>query len=171
MPKTLLGLELEGSPMSVKSHFPVISIDDVPASVPMNGSKKHRPVVLVVDDESAIADTLAEILTLSGYAAMPVYDAEEALETALLMPPELLITDVMLPGMSGIELAITMRRIFPDCKVLLFSGQAATTDLLTSAKRSGHEFTLLSKPVYPTDLLRRVSESLDTRRAHSEARM
>jgi hypothetical protein len=63
-----------------------------------------------------------------------------------------------------------MRRIFPDCKVLLFSGQAATTDLLTSAKRSGHEFTLLSKPVYPTDLLRRVSESLETRTIRSAAR-
>jgi CheY-like chemotaxis protein len=117
---------------------------------------------LVVDDESAIADTLSEILNLSGYAAMPAYDGEEALETALLMPPELLITDVMLPGMSGIELAITIRRIFPDCRVLLFSGQAATSDLLTSAKRAGHQFTLLSKPVYPTDLLKRVSESLDS---------
>ena len=156
--------------MAQKSHFPVVALEDVPAAVPTNSSNKRRPVVLVVDDESAIADTLSEILSLSGYAAMPAYDAEEALETALLMPPELLITDVMLPGMSGIELAISIRRIFPDCKVLLFSGQAATTDLLTSAKRSGHEFTLLTKPVYPTDLLRRVSESLDTRRAHSTNR-
>jgi CheY-like chemotaxis protein len=156
--------------MTGKSRFPVIPIEDIPASVPKNASQTHRPVVLVVDDESAIADTLAQILTMSGYAAMPVYDGEEALETALLMPPELLITDVMLPGMSGIELAITIRRIFPDCRVLLFSGQAATTDLLTSAKRSGHEFTLLSKPVYPTDLLRRVSESLDLKRPNPGAR-
>jgi CheY-like chemotaxis protein len=136
-------------------------IKDIPKSVPMNDSSKHRPVVLVVDDESAIADTLSEILKLSGYAAMPVYDGEEAIETALLMPPELLITDVMLPGMSGIELAIQMRRIFPDCRILLFSGQAATSDLLTSAARAGHRFTLLTKPVHPTDLLRRVSESLN----------
>jgi CheY-like chemotaxis protein len=137
-------------------------IKDIPDSVPVNGSKKYRPVVLVVDDESAIADTLSQILSLKGYAAMPVYDGEEALETALLMPPELLITDVMLPGMSGIELAIQMRRIFPDCRVLLFSGQAATSDLLTSAARDGHQFTLLTKPVYPTDLLRRVSESFES---------
>jgi DNA-binding response OmpR family regulator len=156
--------------MSPKSNFPVVPIEDIPASVPLNDKKEHRPVVLVVDDESAIADTLAQILTLSGYAAMPVYDGEEALETALLMPPELLITDVMLPGMSGIELAITMRRIFPDCRVLLFSGQAATSDLLTSAKHAGHEFTLLSKPVYPTDLLRRVSESLDSKKSRSSLR-
>jgi CheY-like chemotaxis protein len=125
----------------MKSNFPIVSLEDIPAALPKN-NKEHRPVVLVVDDESAIADTLAQILTL-------------------LMPPELLITDVMLPGMSGIELAITMRRIFPDCRVLLFSGQAATSDLLTSAKRAGHDFTLLSKPVYPTDLLKRVSETLE----------
>jgi len=91
-------------------------------------------VVLVVDDESAIADTVAEILSRSGYAAMTAYDGNEALETALVTPPEMLITDVILPGMSGIELSIKMRRIFPDCKILLFSGQAATVDLLATAR-------------------------------------
>jgi CheY-like chemotaxis protein len=153
--------------MAVKSRFPIVPIEDVPAAVPLNRSRQHRPVVLVVDDESAIADTLSQILKLSGYAATPAYDAEEALETALLTPPQLLITDVMLPGMSGVELAIRMRRIFPNCQVLLFSGQAATADLLISAKRAGHQFTLLSKPVYPTDLLRRVSETLGATGEHS----
>jgi CheY-like chemotaxis protein len=153
--------------MAVKSCFPVVPIEDIPAAVPLNRSRQHRPVVLVVDDESAIADTLSEILKLSGYAATAAYDAEEALETALLTPPQLLITDVMLPGMSGVELAIRMRRIYPNCQVLLFSGQAATADLLLSAKRAGHQFTLLSKPVYPTDLLQRVSETLSTARERS----
>ena len=156
--------------MAVKSRFPIVPIKDIPAAVPLNRSRQNRPAVLVVDDESAIADTLSEILKLSGYAATPAYDAEEALETAMLTPPQLLITDVVLPGMSGVELAIRMRRIYPNCQVLLFSGQAATADLLISAKRAGHQFTLLSKPVYPTDLLRRVSESLDSKRVHSEAR-
>jgi CheY-like chemotaxis protein len=153
--------------MAVKSRFPIVPIKDVPASVPLNRSRQHRPVVLVVDDESAIADTLSEILKLSGYAATSAYDAEDALETALLTPPQLLITDVMLPGMSGVELAIRMRRIYPNCQVLLFSGQAATADLLVSAKRAGHQFTLLSKPVYPTDLLQFVSESLGAIEEHS----
>jgi CheY-like chemotaxis protein len=149
--------------MSPKPSFPTVSIKDVPASVPENSSKTHRPVVLVVDDESVIADTLAEILTRSGYTAMPAYDAEDALETALLMPPELLITDVVLPGMSGIELAVTIRRIFPDCRILLFSGQAATADLLASAGHSGHKFELLSKPVHPSELLGWAAESLKKR--------
>jgi DNA-binding response OmpR family regulator len=118
--------------------------------------------VLVVDDESSIADTLSEILSRSGYAAMTAYDGEEALETALLMPPEMLITDVQLPGMSGIELAITMKRVFPDCKILLFSGQASTSDLLASANRAGHQFTLINKPVHPKDLLKRIADGLGT---------
>jgi CheY-like chemotaxis protein len=153
--------------MISRSNFPTVSIKDVPAALPLNDSKNRRPVVLVVDDESAIADTLSEILSRSGYASMAAYDGEEALETALVMPPEMLITDVQLPGMSGIELAITVKRVFPDCKILLFSGQASTSDLLASANRAGHQFALLSKPVHPTDLLKRIAEGLGSHKAQS----
>jgi DNA-binding response OmpR family regulator len=153
--------------MPVKLHFSVVPLELVPVAEPMGSSEKYRPVVLVVDDEPAIADTFAEILTRSGYTAVPAYDAEKALDTALLTPPQLLISDVVLPGMSGIELAIWIKRIFPECGVLLFSGQAATSGMLTSEQGAGHQFTLLSKPVHPTDLLRRVSESLDSQREHS----
>jgi CheY-like chemotaxis protein len=151
--------------MSLRSNFPTVPIKDVPATVPVNDSKHRRAVVLVVDDESAIADTLSEILSRSGYAAITAYDGEEALESALLMPPEMLITDVQLPGMSGIELAITVKRVFPDCKILLFSGQASTSELLASANRAGHQFALLSKPVHPTDLLKRIAEGLGSPKA------
>jgi CheY-like chemotaxis protein len=96
---------------------------------------------------------------------MAVYDAEEALETALLTPPELLITDVILPGMSGIELAITIGRIFPDCEILLCSGQAAALDLMDKAKSAGHRFTLLAKPVPPKEILTRVAECFNHARA------
>jgi CheY-like chemotaxis protein len=140
---------------------PLVPVKDVP---PVDTSK-HRPAVLVVDDESAIADTVAEILSRSGYAARAAYDGNEALETALLTPPEVLVTDVVLPGMSGIELAITMKRIFPDCKVLLFSGQAAAADLMADARSAGHHFTLLSKPVHPRDLLTSVAAMLGRRDA------
>jgi CheY-like chemotaxis protein len=158
----------ERSKMSQKTKFPTIPIDQVPMKS-TTGAVANRPVVLVVDDQSVITDTLAEILNRSGYTAIPAYDAEEALETALLMPPELLLTDVMLPGMNGIELAVRIRRIFPDCKILLFSGQAATTDLLASAAGQGHRFDLLSKPIHPADLLRHVSAGLKPRKMSSAA--
>jgi DNA-binding response OmpR family regulator len=142
--------------MTGRRTSPVVPINEVPPA----DTTPYRPTVLVVDDESAIAETVTEILSRSGYAAMTAYDGPEALEIAMLSPPELLITDVSLPGMSGIELAITVRRIFPDCKILLFSGHVATAELLVRAQRAGHTFTLLSKPLHPRELLARVSESL-----------
>lgn len=155
--------------MSKPTKFETVSMNDIPVSEQLRDAIANRPVVLVVDDESVIADTLAEILNRKGYAAIPVYDAEEALETALVMPPELLLTDVVLPGMSGIELSIRVKRIFPDCKILLFSGQAATTEMLTSANRAGHRFDLLTKPIHPNDLLSHVSASLKARPAQTRA--
>jgi DNA-binding response OmpR family regulator len=142
--------------MTGRRTSPVVPINEAPPA----DTSPYRPTVLVVDDESAIAETVTEILSRSGYAAMTAYDGTEALEIAMLSPPELLITDVSLPGMSGIELAITVRRIFPDCKILLFSGHVATAELLVRAQRAGHTFTLLSKPLHPRELLARVAESL-----------
>ena len=150
--------------MSKSKNFPTVSLKDVPASGLENDANTYRPVVLVVDDESVIADTLAEILTRSGYTGVAEYDGDSALETALLMPPEMLITDVVLPGLSGIELAIKVRRIFPECRIILFSGQASTADLLTAARQDGHHFTLLNKPLHPQDLLNRVSEGFKNRK-------
>ncbi|MGA7110080.1 MAG: response regulator [Terracidiphilus sp.] len=150
--------------MTRKSNFPTVPLNEVPSSLGLNGSSTHRPMVMVVDDESSIADTLAEILSRSGYAAVTAYDGDSALETALLMPPEMLITDVVLPGMSGIDLAITIKRIFPDCKIILFSGQASTADLLAAANRDGHQFLLLNKPIHPGDLLARIATTFKSRK-------
>ncbi len=119
-----------------------------------------RPRVLVVDDETAIADTTATILSMSGYEATAAYDGNEALEAALLAPPHLVITDVVMPGMNGIELGITIQRVFPDCQILLFSGQASTVDLLAAAGSAARRFTLVSKPIRPERLLATVKEKL-----------
>jgi DNA-binding NtrC family response regulator len=109
--------------------------------------------VFVVDDEHVIATTLVAILQMNGFSAMPFSCAREALNAARLQAPDLLISDVMMPDMSGIDLAILMTAQCPGCKVLLFSGQAATSDLLQDAREKGYNFRLLSKPVHPTDLL------------------
>ena len=55
--------------------------------------------------------------------------------------------------MTGIEVAIAVRSRLPDCKILLFSGQAATADLLEQAKTEGREFEIVAKPIHPSDLL------------------
>lgn len=116
-----------------------------------NGTTK--PKVLVADDEQVIANTLAIILNQAGFEARAVYSGENALETVDAFQPNMLISDVIMTGMTGIEAAIQIRQKLPQCKVLLFSGQAATADLLEKARAQGHEFEILAKPVHPTDLL------------------
>jgi CheY-like chemotaxis protein len=110
-------------------------------------------VVFVVDDEQIIALTLAAILRQSGFVATAFSNPLEALERARVEAPDLLISDVVMPELSGIDLAIQLTADCPNCKVLLFSGQAATADLLEKARSAGHDFVLLAKPVHPTDLL------------------
>lgn len=112
--------------------------------------------VFVVDDEPCIADTLATILQRSGYEVRPFYDAQSALEQFDALRPELVITDVMMPGMNGVEMAILIKQRHPDCKILLFSGQAATVNLLETARKQGYEFDILAKPVHPSDLLAKI---------------
>jgi CheY-like chemotaxis protein len=109
--------------------------------------------VLVADDEQVIANTLAIILNQAGFEARAVYSGEKALEELDGFQPDMLISDVIMTGMTGIEVAIETRKKLPNCKVLLFSGQAATADLLERARAQGHEFDILAKPVHPTDLL------------------
>ncbi len=115
-----------------------------------------KPKVLVVDDERVIADTLAMILNQSGFDARAVYSGERAVEMASTFAPDMLITDVIMADLNGIDAAIMIRAILPKIKILLFSGQAATADLLEKARVKGYEFEILAKPVHPQDLLSRL---------------
>lgn len=112
-------------------------------------------VVLIVDDERVVAESMAEIFRLSGYEAVYATSPAEALEIARKIKPHLLITDVVMPGETGIELAIKVLAEVPSCKILLMSGQAETTNLLEDAEQHGHRFEILAKPVSPPDLLHR----------------
>jgi DNA-binding NtrC family response regulator len=116
-------------------------------------SNRSNPTVYVVDDEQIIASTLAAILELSGFTPFAFADPREALKASESNEPALLIADVVMPHMTGIELAILIKSKYPRCKILLFSGQTATADLLEAANNQGHSFVLLAKPVHPTDLL------------------
>ncbi len=112
---------------------------------------KYR--ILIVDDEHSIADTLAAVFRIKGHEAMAVYSAESAVQTVEQFEPDIVLSDVMMGKMTGVDLAIYLSKARPDCKVVLFSGQAATADLLTEASRKGHKFHLLAKPIHPQKLL------------------
>ena len=119
----------------------------------MTSSTVSKPRILVVDDERRIADTLVIILNQNGFEASAVYTGKDAVERARASKPDLVISDVIMPDMNGIDTAIKIRDILPRCKILLFSGQAATADLLEQARAKGHQFDIVAKPVHPQDLL------------------
>ncbi|MFZ0690354.1 MAG: response regulator, partial [Acidobacteriaceae bacterium] len=85
-----------------------------------------------------------------------VYSGEKAVEMAQILRPDMLISDVIMTDLNGIDAAIQIRALLPNCKILLFSGQAATADLLDRVRAQGHEFEILAKPVHPQDLLARL---------------
>ena len=113
--------------------------------------------VLVVDDHRVIADTLASILQGSGYDATAAYSGEQAVEAAIASNTDVLITDIVMGGVSGIEAAVRILRTRPACKIILFSGQSTTANLLQESEAQGYHFEILAKPVRPAVLLDRLT--------------
>ena len=117
---------------------------------------KRKPTILIVDDEHLIADTLAEILSDKGFAASAVYNPRDAIEQIRELCPDIVISDVVMPGMNGIELAKLVQNTCPDTRIVLVSGQATTAELVERAKREGYSFEILAKPIGPEALLQRL---------------
>lgn len=114
--------------------------------------------VLVIDDEIVIADTLALILRQNGFPSTVAYSGEAALRIARDMEPDVVLSDVVLGGITGIEVAIRISVLYPACRIILISGETATADLLDQAERQqGRRFEILAKPVHPEDLLARLA--------------
>jgi DNA-binding response OmpR family regulator len=107
-------------------------------------AEKGTTSVLVVDDNQDLADNIAEILGMRGYAALIASSGEEALPKALPDGPDLLVTDFRLPGMSGAELVQRVRKQRQNVRAVVIS--AYTDDVtIAAAKEAGAAF--LPKPV------------------------
>jgi DNA-binding NtrC family response regulator len=109
--------------------------------------------VFVVDDEPGTASMIAAILNASGFEATAFTDVEKVLQAAESCCPSILISDVVMPQMNGIELAIKFQAAYPQCKILLFSGNASANRLMEVATKKGHAFTIMSKATLPKDLV------------------
>jgi DNA-binding NtrC family response regulator len=93
------------------------------------------------------------IFSNAGYDSRAAYSAEGALEIIRSWQPHFAILDVILPGMNGIDFAILLKAISPDCTVQLFSGQIETDYLLEPTRHHENAFEVLAKPVHPTEFL------------------
>jgi CheY-like chemotaxis protein len=145
---------------SIPSIFPVFEGPHGPPHKPGSSferrersSEGKKLKIMVIDDEELIAQTLVEILTEEGFDATAVANGRAAIELAKDLQPNVVLSDVIMPGLNGVETGIRLREIVPDCKIILFSGQAATVDLLEKARRQGHHFDILAKPMKPDQLI------------------
>jgi CheY-like chemotaxis protein len=121
-------------------------------------SNAARPKVLVVDDQKLIVETLSEILESAGFDVAAAYDGWQALDAVARFRPDHLLTDVLMPRMNGIELAIAIRKMYPAMNILLFSGQAGISDLILDAEKRGFQFEVIAKPIHPTTLVKLLRE-------------
>lgn len=121
------------------------------------GSRSETRRVLVIDDEVDIADSLTDILILHGYDAVACHDGLSAIESARSQCPSIVVSDVIMPKLNGVDTAAAIHEFCPEVRILLLSGQALTTDILEKARASGPEFEILPKPIHPYLLLKKIS--------------
>jgi CheY-like chemotaxis protein len=146
--------------LGYEPHIVIFSDAFVPGSAKKGARKsesgqsaQQKPTVLVVDDQKLIVDTVTEILGMYDFHAVPAYGGKEALELVAKIRPDYLLTDVLMPEMNGIELAIAVRDLLPSTKILLFSGQAGISNILVEGQQRGYEFDLIAKPIHPSKLI------------------
>ena len=104
-----------------------------------------RGRIIVVDDEPDTASVIVELLERRGFTAEAVQGGDECLERMSLMPADVVVTDLMMPGMSGLTLCTTLRTAFPDTVTIVLTARAEL-DLAATAIGAG-AFDYITKPV------------------------
>ena len=118
-------------------------------------------IVLVVDDEHVIADGAAMVLQARGYCALAVYSAEEAIRFLSTIDVALILSDVNMPGVDGLELAAEAKKVCPRAKILLMSGMETPATISQRQGCSGCPFQVIAKPFGVNELVEKVNSVLN----------
>jgi CheY-like chemotaxis protein len=114
---------------------------------------EHSLNILIVEDEPVVLQTLQLILQQKGYSVRGASNGEDAERLWAQFPADVLLCDINLPRANGIQVAVRFREATPNARVILFSGDAQSGELLEEAKKQGHSFEVLAKPTDPRRLL------------------
>ncbi|WP_348263570.1 response regulator [Telmatobacter sp. DSM 110680] len=146
----------------VEQLFPDSNTLVFPAAIEVRNlsSAPKDQTIFVVDDESIIAQTVGIILRNAGYETRSFSEPAAALDAAAGESPDLLVTDMAMPEMNGIELANRMQELRPRCKVLVISGHFMTLPQIGNSDEPARDFDFLSKPVHPLKLLEKIEHVL-----------
>jgi DNA-binding response OmpR family regulator len=121
--------------------------------------------VLLVDDEREFAGALAERLCLRGYAAQAAFSAAEALAAAAAEPFDVVLLDLNLPGVRGVELLLTLRQTLPQAEIILLSGHLDLAEKIEGLRLDA--FGTLLKPVELPELIAKIEDARAKRGAHA----
>ena len=128
--------------------------------------EKRQPQLLVVDDEAQCADLLATVLRGEGYAVREAHSGADALALMRETPADLVITDLIMPTMNGVQLLARIKELYTDTDVVVMTGFGTIEDALEAVRRGASDF--LPKPFQPHDLKRVAASCLRARRANSQ---
>ena len=136
-------------------------------------SAESKAMVLLVDDDRVLCDSIASVLREGGYCVVNVYTGVEALEASREHPFDAVILDIKLPDIDGVELLRNIREVDPVIGTLMLSGAATLEDAVESLNQGADAFIL--KPVEPDDLFSRIDrvirlKTLEKRLRESVAR-
>jgi DNA-binding response OmpR family regulator len=112
-----------------------------------------RPTVLVVDDDRTVAEVVARYLEQDGFAVEALHDGRAALDRALADPPDLVVLDLMLPGIDGLELCRRLRALAP-VPVVMLTAKGAESDRIVGLELGADDY--VAKPFSPRELVARV---------------
>ena len=124
---------------------------------PGRATSPARLRALVVDDEPPLARVVAAYLERDGFAVSVAHDGERALELAQTEPPDVVILDVMLPGIDGIEVCRRIRA-FSDAYIVMLTARTEETDKIVGLSTGADDY--ITKPFSPGELLARVRAML-----------
>ena len=124
--------------------------------------------ILVVDDEPVARQSLTEILRLEGYAVNSVPNGQAAVEYVRTHPIELIIVDLRMPGMDGLEVIQVVNQISPETEVVLLTAFGTTESAIQALRLRVHDYLL--KPAPPSQVINSVKKGLARRDARIKAR-
>ena len=124
--------------------------------------------LLLVDDEKANLDSLERIFAREGYRTLSAEDAKGALELLRREPVDVILTDLMMPGMSGAELLRATRAVAPEAEVVLMTAFGTVEAAVAAMKDGAYDF--LTKPLKRHAVLKSVAQALEKRRLVQENR-
>lgn len=130
---------------------------------------REQCVILVVDDEAPLREALAKVLTKAGYAVLLAADGQEGLDLLRNRPANLILLDLKMPGLTGLELLKAAKLLVHDVEVIVITGHGTVDEAVQAMKQGAYDF--ITKPFKRLTLVKAVEKALEKQGLSQKARL